>query len=287
MSYIQRLSLTAGVFMIAVLVFGTLLGFNAGRRIWNPKGFAETSKWAKFSAWEVIDTIQWLGNEEILDIGTADGKVSSVLASKVPKGSVLAIDLSKEMINYAKEHYPKEQFPNLSFEIADGMIFHPNKQFDVITSFTVVHMMPDTLRAFENFASLLKPGGSLYLKFPIGDGFATALDTVVASDTWKEKFSNFHDGWYFHTKQDYENYLIAANLVPIYIEEIILDECYDTKEELTAAISYWLPHLQILTPEEQKRFLNDLVTLFLKIVPPDEKGRVHHYEPTIVIEAVK
>lgn len=278
-------------FIITVFAFGLLLGGEQmpnPNRQWDPQGFDATSKWAKFSAYEVLDNVVWSGDEIILDVGTGDGKICAFMASKVVNGKVFGIDPSREMIAFANKNYPVEKYSNLRFEVGTAITYQPTESYDLITSFTALHLEPNQERVFQNFANWLKPTGRLLLKFPNGDGFADALEETTLLPQWSQYFEKYQSGWFFHTKEDYEKFLSDAGLQIVCIENQILDECYDTPMELANAVRFWLPHLQNLPLEKQDFFLEDLIRIFLNKVPPEPlSGMVHHYEPTLFIEALK
>lgn len=268
--------------MIALSVLATLINQSEPMaRNWDPSGYEETSKWAKVLAYEVIDLILFQGIETILDVGTGDGKIASILASKVPHGKVVGIDPSKEMIRFATTHHSS---PNLHFTIGDASNYQTQERFDLITSFTALHLVSDPEQALNRFYSLLKPQGRLFLKFPISDGFGQALKSAMQLPQWRNYFSNYHPGWYFQTKENYEKWLSRSGFVSIRIQEGILDEAYSSKEELIQAVRYWLPHIQVLPSDLQDPFLNDLITFLLDDQPPNE---FHHFEPFLFIQAVK
>ena len=54
---------------------------------------------------------------KVLDIDCGDGKVSHNLSTRIPNGELIAIDPSSSMFNLSSKFYPKENFPNLNFEI--------------------------------------------------------------------------------------------------------------------------------------------------------------------------
>jgi trans-aconitate methyltransferase len=136
---------------ISLFIFCGLMiwsyGLNGVSRIWDAEAYLETSKYAKSLALEIIDQIAWSGKETVLDIGTGDGLNSSLIASKVPLGKVLGVDPSHEMIDFAKAHYPQERYPTLSFVIGGALDFRTEERFDIITSFTVLHLVLH----FKNF----------------------------------------------------------------------------------------------------------------------------------------
>ena len=76
---------------------------------WNAKDYskssAEQEKWAQ----ELISKLKLMGTERVLDIGCGDGKVTAAIASHLPKGFVLGIDSSEEMIVFAQKAFVTEE----------------------------------------------------------------------------------------------------------------------------------------------------------------------------------
>ena len=48
---------------------------------------------------EVIERINWKGNEIVLDAGCGSGRLIKILSTKIPNGKVFAVDLDSSMIN--------------------------------------------------------------------------------------------------------------------------------------------------------------------------------------------
>jgi hypothetical protein len=147
--------------------------------------------------------------------------------------------------------------------------------------------VPDQGKALERFNDLLKPGGRMYLKFPIEDGFAGALQKTIELPQWRDRFDSFESGWYFKTKEDYIQYVLDAGLIPLCVENQMIDMWYLSRKEMSDAIRCWLPHVLILQPDDQERFLNDLFDLFVAVAPPDSDGKFHHRERLLYVEAMK
>jgi len=78
--------------------------------------YSKNSKLQWNIAMETIDLVQWAGSERVLDIGCGDGKITAQIASKLTRGAVLGVDISKAMIDFACSHYPQAHYPNLAFE---------------------------------------------------------------------------------------------------------------------------------------------------------------------------
>ena len=55
--------------------------------------------WAR----ELIARLPLRGDEHVLDVGCGDGKVTAEIARAVPRGRVLGVDASLEMIAFAQQ----------------------------------------------------------------------------------------------------------------------------------------------------------------------------------------
>jgi len=107
----------------------------------------------------------------VLDIGCGPGNNAALLCEK--KVALTGIDLSAEMVSLARAHVPSGDFRVGDIRDLSGL-----GTFDVvIASFCIVHITPEEARGvIKEAASLLAPGGVLYLSFMVGkkDGYDTA-----------------------------------------------------------------------------------------------------------------
>ena len=97
--------------------------------------------------------------ERVIDIGCGCGATSLQLAELVgPKGRVLGVDVSKPMLDRAKERGAGN--PTLSFAEADAATYPFEKgAADLLFSRHGVMFFAEPERAFTNLRSALKPGG--------------------------------------------------------------------------------------------------------------------------------
>ncbi len=114
---------------------------------------------------------------QILEIGCGTGEFSRLLAERAEK--VLAIDLSPQMIRFAKER--SKLCPNIDFIEGDVMTYElPDNQFHCIATLTTLHHLPMT-DILKKIKKALKPGGTfvcldLYQRSNLADLF---FDTVA------------------------------------------------------------------------------------------------------------
>lgn len=103
-------------------------------------------------------------DDDVLDVGCGTGALTRAAARRAPQGSALGVDLSRRMIERARERSTAEGLTNARFEQADAEVhpFAPSGIDTVVSSFGVM-FFGDPLRAFANLAGTLRPGGRLGL----------------------------------------------------------------------------------------------------------------------------
>lgn len=94
---------------------------------------------------------------DVLEIGCGTGSFARLLAKR--SQSVLAIDLSPEMIRIARDG--STRFPNIEFELADVRDrVLPDDSFDCIATIATLHHLPFR-EVLLKMKAALKPGGVL------------------------------------------------------------------------------------------------------------------------------
>jgi SAM-dependent methyltransferase len=102
--------------------------------------------------------------DRVLDIGCGTGQTTRDAARAAKSGSVLGVDLSSQMLEYARRRAVEERVGNIVFEQADAQV-HPFEAgtFDVAISRTGAMFFGDPVAAFANISRALRPGGRLAL----------------------------------------------------------------------------------------------------------------------------
>src|SRR5262249_44017886 len=103
----------------------------------------------------LIAELDLQGHERILDVGSGDGSLSQKLAAAVPRGSVLGLDASAQMVEAAQTL----QGPNLRFVRTDILDAAFLDEFDVVFSSATLHWVKDHGRLLGVLYRAVKPGG--------------------------------------------------------------------------------------------------------------------------------
>lgn len=108
----------------------------------------------------------------VLDIACGTGYGSQLVAKTQKKeiSELLAVDIDEETLKYAKQNY---YHPLVKFQKEDVLDPHlPEKlgQFDIILSFETIEHVTDEQLFMNNLFAMLKPGGTLVLSTPFGQG---------------------------------------------------------------------------------------------------------------------
>ena len=103
--------------------------------------------------------------QDVLEIGCGTGTTALRLAPFTH--SLLATDVSQEMIAIAREKLAAQPVPQLSFAVADAdaQVFGQNA-WDAVLAFNLLHLVGDLDQALAQAVRALRPGGLLISKTP-------------------------------------------------------------------------------------------------------------------------
>ncbi len=164
----------------------------------------------------VLDRLPLGGDERVLDAGCGSGRVTELLAERLPRGSVVALDGSPTMVEGARARLARFG-DRITYVVADlGRPIPFAEPVDAILSTATFHWVPDHDALFRNLAAILRPGGRLVAQCG-GAGNIANVRQVLAG---------IGDGWlgepHFETSEDTARRLAASGFVDV--------ECWLTDE---------------------------------------------------------
>ena len=146
---------------------------------WSATDYARNSSaqfgWAK----ELIQKLGLQGTERVLDVGSGSGRVTAMLAAEVPKGHVVGIDSSQDMVNLASGTYPPHDYGNLTFRCVDARELCFAGEFDVVFSNATLHWIHDHPTVLRGIRLGLKHAGRILLQM---GGTGNAADIIAVMD---------------------------------------------------------------------------------------------------------
>ncbi len=258
---------------------------------WNPNDYHQHSSQQQRWASEVLATLALKGHERILDIGCGDGKITAEVARHVPQGSVVGLDASAEMIEFARKEFPAEAFGNLRFQQGSAQSLDFQEQFDWVISFACLHWVIDHRAVLTGIRRALRPGGRVLLQFG-GKGNAVAVAQVVfeviARPRWADYFVGMTFPWGFYNPDEYGRWLREAGFVALRLELIPKDMTQEGRKGLEGWLrTTWMPYWQRVPADLQQQFFDEIVEGYVKSHPIDSKGLVHVPMVRLQVEAIK
>jgi trans-aconitate 2-methyltransferase len=127
----------------------------------------------------VLERLPLKGSERVLDAGCGSGRVTELLAERLPEGTVVALDGSSAMVEAARTRL--ERFGDrIEYVVADLLDPLPVEPVDAILSTATFHWVLDHDRLFRNLAAVLRPGGRLVAQCG-GAGNIARVNAVISA----------------------------------------------------------------------------------------------------------
>jgi trans-aconitate 2-methyltransferase len=159
----------------------------------------------------VLERLPLRGDEVVLDAGSGSGRVTEMLATRLPRGRVIALDASPPMIEEARRRLAAfgERVAYVVADLGRPLPLGSLAPVDAILSTATFHWVPDHDALFANLAAVLRPDGRLVAQCG-GSGNIARVQAVLAT---------LGDGWlgdvHFETPAATERRLAGAGFVDI------------------------------------------------------------------------
>jgi trans-aconitate 2-methyltransferase len=256
---------------------------------WNASGYDRISALQAAMAEEALSLLDFRGTESVLDIGCGNGKITSEIAARVPRGRIVGVDASAKMIAFATEHAGSLQFSNLEFAVADARHLAFNQEFDRVVSFNALHWIPEQALALESIRAAIKPSGVAQLR-QVSKGARKSLENVIEetrlSPQWERYFQGFRNPYLHLSPEQYE--ALAKRHAFTILRIHTADKSWDFQSRSgfvafgTVTFVEWTQHL----PEAaHHKFINDVLDRYQKIActQPGEENYFRFYQMDITL----
>lgn len=257
--------------------------------IWDPSNYSQNSSVQLEAALHLLDGIQLRGNENVLDVGCGDGKITAMIAKRVPKGNVLGIEISIEMINFARKSFNSLLYPNLTFERKDAQQFNYHESLDVIFSSFVLQWLRNPNSFFKCAYKSLRFSGFLLATIPLGISceLEQAISVATSLPRWRPYFQKFHPDWCFLNENEYKMLIEKNNFCLELFSKVLHEVTFPSKESFEKYVIQWFSYLSVLPQRLRKMFFNMIIEKFLELSHLSGHGSIKFKFPRIDLVAKK
>jgi trans-aconitate 2-methyltransferase len=243
-------------------------------REWNSEAYHRLSRPQFEWGLKVLDRLRLRGDETLADAGCGSGKVTAKLLERLPRGRVIAMDLSENMLQTAREHLgPK--FPGQVFFITADLHDVPlGGVLDGVFSTAAFHWVPDHERLFRSLFRSLKSAGWLEAQCGGGPNLARVREralALMARPDFAPCFAGWTPPWQYPDDITTAERMIRAGFMEVktWLEEApaTLSDATEYKEFL-ATVTLHRHLARIPDPRLREHFLNDLARQAATDRPP-------------------
>jgi trans-aconitate 2-methyltransferase len=139
---------------------------------------------------EVLERLPLRGEETVLDAGCGSGRVTELLAQRLPRGRVIAVDASPSMVAAARERLGDRA----DVRVMDLQELELEQPLDAILSTATFHWIADHERLFSRLHAALRPAGRLVAQCG-GEGNVRGTREAAEAVSAREPFAPYMRGW--------------------------------------------------------------------------------------------
>lgn len=162
---------------------------------WNPVLYDQKHAFVFEYGEELLALLAPRAGERILDLGCGTGHLTAQIAAA--GATVTGLDSSPSMIAAAQQNYP-----HLTFILADAADFSLSEQFDAVFSNATLHWVTRAEAAVACIARALKSGGRFVAEFGGKGNTDRVINAVVAAVRELTQTEVTH-GWYYPALGEY------------------------------------------------------------------------------------
>jgi len=222
----------------------------SGSRDWDAATYHRVSDIQFTWALEQLERLTLEPGDVVLDAGCGSGRVTALLADRVPDGRVYGVDVAPSMAEHAQEALG-DRATIFCQDLVELTIPEP---VDVIFSNATFHWVPDHDALFTALHRTLRAGGHLVAQCGgLGniDEFRRLADEVAAHEPFAPYFRDWQGPWNYADAESTAGRLSAAGF---------------------ADVETWLEPKSV-TPEDPRAFIQTVcVVRHLDLLPDQLKG---------------
>ena len=230
---------------------------------WNAEAYHRVSDPQVAWGRAVLARLDVRGGERAVDLGCGTGRLTRELAARLPRGEVVALDASRQMLLQAAAHLAGVS-PPVKFVEARLPAIPLSGWADVVFSTATFHWVRDHPALFSNILIALAPGGLLHAQCGGGPNLAQArrpAGDVMRLPAFAEWFTGFEGAWEFADDRVTAHRLSAAGFTAIEtsLEPAPIDFADEASYRAYVSTVVFRLHLARLPEPLRPAFLDEVV----------------------------
>lgn len=188
-----------------------------GTTDWDAKTYDRLASPQEAWAKDILARLPLTGEETVLDAGCGSGRVTKLLAERLPKGRVIGVDGSESMIEQARRALA-EYGDRVELIHADLLRLKLKEPVDAVFSNAVFHWIWDHERLFHGLHDNLKPGGRLAAQCGGAGNVANwvaAVKRAAARNPFAEYLVDRQEPWHYASSRQTAARLEAAGFTDV------------------------------------------------------------------------
>lgn len=239
---------------------------------WNAESYHRVSEPQREWGRKVLASLELEGDEVVMDAGCGTGRLTAELLERLPRGRVIALDASENMLEVARRTLAPYG-DRVSFVRAELGEDELPSGVDVVFSTATFHWVPDHDALFRSIRAALVVGGRLHAQCGGQGNLARAHESfleVAARDPYAAFCGSMGQPWNFAGVNATRRRLIDAGLEPTEVALERADTPFESREAYAefARTVVLRPFLACLPPELHDAFVSDVCALAAKTSPP-------------------
>ncbi len=251
------------------------------RREWNASVYHRVSKPQFEWGLKVLNRLDLRGDETVLDAGCGTGRLTAELLRRLPRGRVVALDVSRNMLRTAEEYLKPEFGERVTFLTADvGNLIAEEptlaNTFDGIFSTATFHWVLDHDQLFRNLFRALRPGGWVHAQCGGGPNAARLMqrfEKLAISEKFRRFYAESRSPWIYANDSETAKRLRLAGFTDVETNLEAAPARFENAKAFREFIEAVIlrAHLLLITEEQPRHeLLDELTGLAAKDNPPFE-----------------
>jgi len=187
-------------------------------REWDSSTYHQVSKPHLGWGAKVLERVPLAVAQTVLDVGCGTGKNTAELLERLPRGRVIASDLSENMLRSARDYLLPRFAGRVSFVLADMQAIPFREAVHGIFSTAAFHWVSDHDRLFASLFAALRSGGWLEAQCGGGPNLARIrqhVGVIISCVEFAPYFAGWQDPWNFEDADSAAETLRRAGFVEV------------------------------------------------------------------------